>query len=100
MAEQLKFSNPMMAKEDDDEEAEAIKIDNPLAAPLNASAKSEHQKQMEQYFEEEDESEEIDGVVPALILYYLFEDATCELPQLLASEWSCLSSTLRRCCRV
>lgn len=78
--EQLKFSNPMMDNEDDaDEEAEAgsSKIDNPRAGRPESSAKSDHQTQMDKYFAEEDQMEEMDEVVSALILFYLFEDATC-----------------------
>jgi hypothetical protein len=103
MAEQLKFSNPMMEKEDEDDadadadadaagstaRAAASKVDNPLVTPLSP-AKSEHQVQMDAYFEEEDDSEEIDEVSPALILFYLFEDATCK-------SWQPLSAPAHAC---
>ena len=90
MAEQLKFSNPMMEEEEEDDDADAdantvtskpqpspSKVENPLVEPL-APPKTEHQKQMELYFEEEDKTEEIDEISPVLILFYLFEDATCK----------------------
>lgn len=83
MSEQLKFSNPMNALDDDaggvQTTAASSKIDNPLGVPLSSSA--DHQQQMDEYFEGQDKSEEIDEVVPALILYYLFEDATCKSSQ-------------------
>ena len=83
--EKLKFSNPMMDNEDDDDDvdedepAAQSKVENPLAEPLSPAA-SDHQAQMDEYFAEEENAEEIDEVVPALILYYLFEDATCAYP--------------------
>ena len=83
MAEQLKFSNPMNALDDNADGIQATsassKIDNPLVVPLSPSV--DHQQQMDEYFEEQDKSEEMDEVVPALILYYLFEDATCKSSQ-------------------
>lgn len=77
-----------MAEDEDDADADAStvtstaqaspsKVENPLVEPL-AAPKSDYQKQMELYFQEEDKTEEMDEISPALILFYLFEDATCK----------------------
>ena len=86
--DKLKFSNPMMDDDDEEEEADgagAVKADNPLEQPLSPpvagdAPMSAHQVEMDEYFAEEENAEDLDKIVPALMLYYLFEDSTCTLP--------------------
>lgn len=82
--DKLNFSNPMMDDEEDEEDeadgAASSGLEEPLSAGTVGEPVSAHQTEMDEYFAEEEDTQDISKIDPALMLYYLFEDSTCTLP--------------------